>query len=98
MGVLGLISFSFPGWGGRTQQLAPCGRSMTSSRPQLSHSNHALLTMRARKISRRDVRNALRNRLSEEAGTNELEPALVVEGTAMNGQSLYVAVDAKDET
>lgn len=52
--------------------------------------------MRRRRISRGDVRNALRDPLGERPGTHELGGTLVIEGIARNGRRLHVVVEEEN--
>lgn len=52
--------------------------------------------MRERRITRRDVRNALNNQTAERPGNNRWRTTVVIEGTAMNGRPLCVVVEEED--
>jgi Domain of unknown function (DUF4258) len=59
---------------------------------------HAARALKDRRISWKDVRNALQNQLSERPGTHDLEGTIVITGTDMKGWPLDVVVEEEDRT
>lgn len=60
-------------------------------------SKHALDEMKERKITRRDVRTAVKNHDTSYPGTHKTRPTVVKTGTAPDGRRLRVILDAEKE-